>query len=114
MRARYVVLAFGLASLAGCSSDPNGPALGTLVVETEVTEGSVNVPQFSTLTIEGLAPVEISTEDGLETTQPLPVGDRDVSLTYPAGSNCQAPGNPRTVEIRDGEGTVANFVTTCS
>ncbi len=113
MRARYVVLAFGLASLAGCSSDPNGPALGTLVVETEVTEGSVNVPQFSTLTIEGLAPVEIFTEDGLETTQPLAAGDRDVSLDVP-GTNCTTADNPRTVNVREGEVNITTFVTTCS
>ncbi|MEJ2319869.1 MAG: hypothetical protein P8Y10_10595 [Gemmatimonadales bacterium] len=113
MNSRYLVLAFGLATLTGCSSDSGGPALGTLVVESEVTEGSENVPQFSTLTIEGLAPVEISTEDGAETTQPLPVGSRDVSLTYPEGSNCQAPNNPRTVEIRSNVPNTTTFVTTC-
>jgi len=112
MKARYVVLALGLAGLAGCSSDPNGPALGTLVVETEAS--GENVPEFSTLTIEGLAPIQILTDDGLETTQPLPVGDREVSLVYPAGSNCQAPDNPRAVDVREGDFNITTFVTTCS
>ena len=114
MKVTYVVFALGLAGLAGCSSDPNGPALGTLVVETEVTEGSANVPEFSTLNIEGLAPIQILTDDGLETTQPLPVGDREVSLVYPAESNCQAPDNPRTVDVREGDFNITTFVTTCS
>ena len=112
MKARYVVFALCLAGLAGCSSDPNGPALGTLVVETEAS--GENIPVFSTLTIEGLAPAEILTEDGTETTQPLPVGDREVSLAYPEGSNCQAPDNPRTVEVREGEVNMTLFQTICS
>lgn len=112
MKARYVVCALGLAVLAGCSSEPNGPALGTLVVETEAS--GTNIPEFSTLNIEGLAPVQILTHDGLETTQPMPVGDRDVSLVYPAGSNCQAPNNPRTVQVREDQVNITNFVTTCS
>jgi hypothetical protein len=111
MKAKYVVLALGLAGLAGCSSDPNGPALCTLVVETEAT--GANIPEFSTLTIEGLAPIQISTEDGLETTQPIPVGDRDVSLDVP-GTNCTTADNPRTVNVREGEVNITTFVTTCS
>lgn len=112
MNAKYVVLTLGLAGLAGCSSDPNGPALATLVVDTEAS--GTNIPEFSTLNIEGLAPVQILTHDGTETTQPLPVGERDVSLVYPEGSNCQAPDNPRTVEIRENEVNLTTFVTTCS
>ncbi len=111
MKAKYVILALGLAGLAGCSSDPNGPALGTLVVETEAT--GANIPEFSTLTIEGSAPVQILTEDGLETTQPLPAGDRDVSLDVP-GTNCTTADNPRTVNVREGEVNITTFVTTCS
>ncbi len=60
------------------------------------------------------APAEILTEDGTETTQPLPVGDREVSLAYPEGSNCQAPDNPRTVEVREGEVNMTLFQTICS
>lgn len=112
MKTRYVVFALVLAGLAGCSSDPNGPALGTLVVETEAT--GENIPQFSTLNIQGMASIQILTNDGLETTQPLPVGDRDVSLVYPEGSNCTAPDNPRTVEIREGQVNITTFVSTCS
>lgn len=112
MKAKYFVLTLGLAGLVGCSSDPNGPALGTLVVETEAS--GTNIPEFSTLSIEGLADVQILTHDGLETTQPIPIGDRDVSLVYPAGSNCQAPDNPRTVDVRENQVNLTTFVTTCS
>jgi hypothetical protein len=111
MKAKFVVFALGLAIPAGCSSDPNGVQLGTLVVESEAT--GANIPEFSTLTIEGLAPVQINTEDGLETTQPLPVGDREVSLDVP-GTNCTTANNPRTVNVREGEVNITTFVTTCS
>lgn len=112
MKARYVVLTLGLVGLVGCGSDPSGPALGTLVVETEAS--GTNIPQFSTLNIEGLPSVEILTHDGLETTQPISIGNRDVSLVYPEGSNCQAPDNPRTVEVRENQVNLTSFITTCS
>jgi len=62
----------------------------------------------------GLAPAQILTEDGTETTQPLAAGDREVSLAYPEGSNCQVPDNPRTVDVREGQPNITTFVTTCS
>ena len=111
MKTRYVVFALVLAGLAGCSSDPNGPALATLAVETEAT--GENIPQFSTLTIEGLAPVQILTDDGLETTQPLQAGDREVTLDVP-GANCTTADNPRMVDVREEEINITTFVTTCS
>lgn len=107
-----VTLAVAAVSLAGCSSDPTGgDGLGALAVETEAF--GENIPQFSTLTIEGLAPTQILTDGGQEVTELLPAGSREVRLDVAANCAVEAP-NPRTVEIRASEPNLTIFRITCS
>ncbi len=111
MKAKYVVMVLGLTGLAGCSSDPVGNGgTGVLVVETEAS--GENIPQFSTLHIEGLPSEEILTDLAQFVTAPIATGPREVRLDVAA--NCTVADNPRTVDVEEGAGTITTFLPACS
>ena len=109
------VVDFALAVMAlvlvGCSDNPIGPELGTVVVEVATSGPAFDPDGFVVDLDDGAQTEDVDVSDSV--TLEVEAGDHTVELTDIAW-NCMVDGdNPVSVTVTAGETSTASFAVTC-